>query len=84
MSPIRPVKSPITARRQVALGVDVLPPWKQEGYVEGSYTTVTSGATRVQTSSTTQVQMEQHWEASITARQQASAAVVTEVSLALA
>lgn len=77
------MKSPVTARRQVTLGVDVLPPWKQEGYVEGSYTTVTSGATRVQTTTTTQMQMEQQWEASFATRQQVSGAAVTEVSLAL-
>ncbi|TMS06108.1 Titin [Larimichthys crocea] len=44
VSSIRPVKSPITARKQVAVGADVLPPWKQGDYVvaEGGYTTMTT------------------------------------------
>ena len=34
MSPIRPVKSPLTARKHVITGADVLPPWKRGDYPE--------------------------------------------------
>ncbi|XP_052004044.1 titin-like [Xyrauchen texanus] len=57
VSPIRPVKSPVMTRKQVAQTSDVLPPWKLEGSVsEASYTSITAGATQVQT---TYVQMDQ-------------------------
>lgn len=40
LDPTRPVRSPVSTRRQMAAGADVLPPWKQEGYVsEVSYRT---------------------------------------------
>uniref|UniRef100_A0A3B4EGU1 Ig-like domain-containing protein n=1 Tax=Pygocentrus nattereri TaxID=42514 RepID=A0A3B4EGU1_PYGNA len=61
-SPVRHVKAPTpTPVRQVTIGAEVLPPWKQEGYV-AEYTTMAGGATYVQTS-TTHVQKEQ-WETS--------------------
>ncbi len=79
VSPIRPVKSPVMTRKQVMLGAsEVLPPWKQAGYVsEASYTRMTAGARQVQTSST-HVQMEQRWEGSVAVQQQAG--VVKEVN----
>nr|XP_023862865.1 titin-like isoform X2 [Salvelinus alpinus] len=66
VSPIRPVKSPLTTRKQVSHSPDVPPPWKQgEGFVaESSYSmTAASSASHVQTSAT-HVHMEQHWEGS--------------------
>ncbi|KTF72711.1 hypothetical protein cypCar_00048462, partial [Cyprinus carpio] len=64
VSPIRPVKSPMTTLKQVSQATDVLPPWKQEGYVgESSYTSMTTGASYVQSASTF-VHKEQHWEGS--------------------
>ncbi|MCJ8732911.1 hypothetical protein PDJAM_G00216350 [Pangasius djambal] len=78
VSPIRPVKSPITTRKYVTQAADVLPPWKQEGYVaESSYTTMSSGPTYVQSSST-HVQKEQ-WEGSFAMQQQISGAIIKEV-----
>ncbi|XP_059930648.1 titin-like isoform X4 [Gadus macrocephalus] len=66
-SPIRPVKSPLTNRKQMASGADVLPPWKQAGFMsEASYTSMTSTSTQLRTSST-QMQMEQHWEQQVMA-----------------
>lgn len=63
VSPIRPVKSPITARKQVAAGADVLPPWKQGDYVaEASYTSMTS----MTSSTVTQLGQEQRWEQQVT------------------
>lgn len=51
-------------RKQVMPSSEVLPPWKQAGYVsEASYTQMIAGATQIQTS--TQVQIEQHWEGSV-------------------
>lgn len=79
VSPIRPVKSPMTIHKQVAQAADVLPPWKQEGYVgESSYTSMTTGASYVQTSSTF-VHKEQQWEGSFAMQQQASGVAVKEV-----
>jgi hypothetical protein len=66
VSPIRPVKSPLTTRKQVSHSPDVPPPWKQgEGFVaESSYSmTTASSASHVQ-SSATHAHMEQHWEGS--------------------
>lgn len=78
MSPIRPVKSPITARKYVTQATDVLPPWKQEGFVaDSSYTTMSTGSTYVQSSST-HVQKEQ-WEGSFAMQQQISGAIIKEV-----
>ncbi|KAM4608731.1 titin-like [Polymixia lowei] len=96
VSPIRPVKSPISTRKQVSAGADVLPPWKQGGYVaEASYTSMTARASQVQIStqvqtSASQVHMEQHWEQQVTAvkeaeggkRAEAVATVVAAVDLA--
>lgn len=77
-SPIRPVKSPVMTRKYVSQGADVLPPWKQEGYVaESSYTTLAQGSTYVQTSS---VQKEQ-WEGSFARQEQISGAVIKEVGV---
>lgn len=60
-------------RKQVTQGSEVLPPWKQAGYVsEASYTRMIAGATQVQTTST-RVQMEQRWEGSVAVQQQAGA-----------
>ncbi|CAL8265763.1 unnamed protein product [Lota lota] len=91
VSPIRPVKSPLlTTRKQLASGADVLPPWKQGGYMsEASYTSMTSSSTQLHTSST-QMQMEQHWEQQVMAvkegegvgRAGAVATVVAAVDLA--
>ncbi|KAJ3592471.1 hypothetical protein NHX12_007598 [Muraenolepis orangiensis] len=68
VSPIRPVKSPLTTRKQLVSGTDVLPPWKQGGYMaEASYTSTTS--TQLHTSSS-QMQMEQHWEQQVMAVQE--------------
>uniref|UniRef100_A0A6I8P183 Ig-like domain-containing protein n=1 Tax=Ornithorhynchus anatinus TaxID=9258 RepID=A0A6I8P183_ORNAN len=61
-SPIRPVKSPLLIRKaqstSMALGTEVPPPWKQEGYLATSEsqmkeTTVTSS---------TQIRTEERWE----------------------
>ncbi|XP_059930646.1 titin-like isoform X2 [Gadus macrocephalus] len=66
-TPGRPVKSPLTNRKQMASGADVLPPWKQAGFMsEASYTSMTSTSTQLRTSST-QMQMEQHWEQQVMA-----------------
>ncbi|KAG5852575.1 hypothetical protein ANANG_G00063900 [Anguilla anguilla] len=70
VSPIRPVKSPVMTRKQVTLGPDVLPPWKQEDYTEASFTRMmTAGAIQVQTTAA-HVQMEQRWEGSFGMQQQ--------------
>ncbi|KAL7882204.1 hypothetical protein AOLI_G00090530 [Acnodon oligacanthus] len=75
VSPIRPVKSPVLTRKQVTTTAEVLPPWKQAGYVsESSY--AASMAAQVQTS--TQIRMEQRWEGSIAMQQQVSGAAVKE------
>lgn len=60
-SPIRPVKSPSPVRKPqvVATGAEVLPPWKQEGYV--ATTEAQMKETRVSTS-TTQIRTEERWE----------------------
>uniref|UniRef100_A0A670HZL9 Ig-like domain-containing protein n=1 Tax=Podarcis muralis TaxID=64176 RepID=A0A670HZL9_PODMU len=61
-SPIRPVKSPILVRKAQAAaaeGSEVLPPWKQEGYVATSETRMRD--TRI-TTSTTQMKTEERWE----------------------
>nr|XP_046259560.1 titin-like isoform X2 [Scatophagus argus] len=87
VSPIRPVKSPVTARRQVAAGTDILPPWKQGDYVaETSYTSMTS----MSSSTITQLGQEQRWEQQVTGvkeavgekRAGAVATVVAAVDLA--
>lgn len=60
-------------RKQVTQGSEVLPPWKQAGYVsEASYTRMIAGAKQVQTTST-HVQMEQRWEGSVAVQQQVGA-----------
>ena len=74
VSPIRPVKSPLTTRKQMAMGADVPPPWKQGGFVGESSYTMTAGATRVQTSASS-VHMEQNWEGSYGVQQQVSGQV---------
>lgn len=80
VSPIRPVKSPLTTRKYVTQAADVLPPWKQEGYVaESSYTTMSTGPTYVQSFST-HAQKEQ-WEGSFAMQQQISGAIIKEVRL---
>lgn len=80
MSPIRPVKSPLTTHKYVTQAADVLPPWKQEGYVaESSYTTMSTGSTYVQSSST-HIQKEQ-WEGSFAMQEQISGAIIKEVSI---
>ncbi|XP_050975118.1 titin-like, partial [Labeo rohita] len=73
VSPIRPVKSPVMTRKQVTQGSEVLPPWKQAGYVsEASYTRMIAGTKQVQTTAT-HVQMEQRWEGSVAVQQQVGA-----------
>ncbi|KAJ8352191.1 hypothetical protein SKAU_G00236670 [Synaphobranchus kaupii] len=69
VSPIRPVKSPVMTRKQITLGPDVLPPWKQEDYTEASFTRMTAGAAQLQTTAT-HVHMEQRWEGSFGMQQQ--------------
>uniref|UniRef100_H3DPY6 Ig-like domain-containing protein n=1 Tax=Tetraodon nigroviridis TaxID=99883 RepID=H3DPY6_TETNG len=62
VSTIRPVKSPIMSRKQVSVGSsEVLPPWKQGGYVAEAVSSVSS------VSSSTQLHVEKHWEQQITA-----------------
>lgn len=57
------MKSPITTRKQVAAGADVLPPWKQGDFVaEASYTSMTS----MTSSTVTQLGQEQRWEQQVT------------------
>lgn len=70
-------------RKQVTQGTEVLPPWKQAGYVsESSYVaSMAARATQVQT--TTQVRMEKRWEGSIAMQQQVSGVAVKEVSKTL-
>ena len=76
VSPIRPVKSPLTTHKPMASGADVLPPWKQAGFMsEASYTSMTSTSTQLRTSST-QMQMEQHWEQQVMAVKEVGALVV--------
>uniref|UniRef100_A0A3B5KA09 Ig-like domain-containing protein n=1 Tax=Takifugu rubripes TaxID=31033 RepID=A0A3B5KA09_TAKRU len=61
ISTIRPVKSPIMSRKQIsASSSEVLPPWKQGGYVAEAVTSVSS------VSSSTQLHVEKHWEQQIT------------------
>uniref|UniRef100_A0AAY5KTQ4 Ig-like domain-containing protein n=1 Tax=Esox lucius TaxID=8010 RepID=A0AAY5KTQ4_ESOLU len=65
VSPIRPVKSPLTTHKQAAHGPDVLPPWKQGDFLEGSSRYSSSMSSSAQTSmSATQVHMQQQWEGS--------------------
>ncbi|KAJ8255365.1 hypothetical protein GJAV_G00204050 [Gymnothorax javanicus] len=40
VSPIRPVKSPVMSRKQVTVGAEVPPPWKQEDYTEATFTRI--------------------------------------------
>lgn len=65
-------------RKQVIQTTEVLPPWKQAGYVsESSYTSaMAAGATHVQTSVTQRTS----WESSVAMQQQVSGMVVKEVS----
>lgn len=81
VSPIRPVKSPVMTRKQVIVGAEVLPPWKQEGYVsESSYmASLAARAAQVQTS--TQIRVEQRWEGSAAMQQQVSGVIIKEVSI---
>lgn len=67
-------------RKQITVSTEVLPPWKQAGYVsESSYVaSMAARATQVQT--TTQVHMEKRWEGSIAMQQQVSGVAVKEVS----
>ena len=66
MSPIRPVKSPITTRKHVVASVDVLPPWKQGDYMaEASYASMTS-MTSMTSSTVTELGQEQRWEQQVT------------------
>ncbi|KAJ8248682.1 hypothetical protein COCON_G00233630 [Conger conger] len=58
-------------RKQVTLGQDVLPPWKQEDYTEASFTRMTTGATQVQTAAT-HIHMEQCYEGTFGMHQKAT------------
>ncbi|NWS69843.1 TITIN protein, partial [Crotophaga sulcirostris] len=61
-SPIRPVKSPSPIRKTQVVttaGAEVLPPWKQEGYVASAEAQMKE--TRVSTSAT-QIRTEERWE----------------------
>ncbi|KAK9537167.1 hypothetical protein VZT92_004805 [Zoarces viviparus] len=76
VSPIRPVKSPIMTRKLLSSSAEVLPPWKQAGFVsEASYTSMTS---RSSVSSSTQLHMEKHWEQQVSATRQAEGGVKAE------
>ncbi|KAF6733015.1 Titin [Oryzias melastigma] len=75
---IRPVKSPVMARKQVSASAEVLPPWKQEDYVaEGSYASMTSMTSMTSVSSAAQLHMEKHWEQQVATSRQETAAVPT-------
>lgn len=78
VSPIRPVKSPVMTRKQVIQTTEVLPPWKQAGYVsESSYSrAMAAGAAHIQTSVTQRTS----WESSVAMQQQVSGMAVKEVS----
>lgn len=78
VSPIRPVKSPVIARKQVQQVTEVLPPWKQAGYVSESSYMASMAARATQVKTTTH--MEQRWEGSIAMKQQVSDVSVKEVS----
>ncbi|MCI4378776.1 hypothetical protein PGIGA_G00219550 [Pangasianodon gigas] len=78
ISPIRPVKSPVMTRKQVAPSTEVLPPWKQAGYVSESSYVASMAARAAQVQTTTQVRMEQRWEGSIAMQQQVSGVAVKE------
>lgn len=84
-SPIRPVRSPILVRKTqaaAAMGAEVLPPWKQEGYVATSETRMKD--TRV-TTSTTQMRTEERWEGRYGVHEQVaiSGAATAEATLAI-
>ncbi|XP_077175698.1 titin isoform X6 [Paroedura picta] len=69
-SPIRPVKSPIMVRKMQTMtvaGSEVLPPWKQEGYVATSEMRMQD--TRIMTSSA-QIRTEERWEGRYGAHEQ--------------
>lgn len=69
-SPIRPVRSPVMVRKSQAVavgGAEVLPPWKQGGYVATSEMKMQD--TRV-TTSTTQLRTEERWEGRYAAQEQ--------------
>ncbi|KAF7709182.1 hypothetical protein HF521_016032 [Silurus meridionalis] len=76
VSPIRPVKSPLMTRKQITPGAEVLPPWKQAGYVSESSYVASMEARASQVQTTTHV--EQRWEGSVTRKQQVSSASVRE------
>lgn len=80
VSPIRPVKSPVMTRKQVTQGAEVLPPWKQAGYVSESSYVASMAARAAQAQASTQIRMEQRWEGSIAIQQQVSGVAVKEVS----
>lgn len=83
VSPIRPVKSPVMTRKQVTQVTqvtEVLPPWKQAGYVSESSYMASMAARAAQVQTTTQVRMEKRWEGSIAMQQQVSGVAVKEVS----
>ncbi|KAM6978117.1 LOW QUALITY PROTEIN: titin-like [Tautogolabrus adspersus] len=72
ISSIRPVKSPIMSRKQVSSSPEVLPPWKQGGYVaEASYSSMSSMTSMTSVSSATQLHMEKSWEQQVTATREA-------------
>ncbi|XP_039185110.1 titin-like isoform X2 [Crotalus tigris] len=84
-SPIRPVRSPILVRKTqatAAMGADVLPPWKQEGFVATSETRMKD--TRV-TMSTTQMRTEERWEGRYGVHEQVAicGAAAAEATLAI-
>lgn len=80
VSPIRPVKSPVMTRKQVTQVTEVLPPWKQAGYVSESSYMASMAARAAQVQTTTQVRVEKRWEGSIAMQQQISGVAVKEVS----
>lgn len=66
-------------RKQVTQTTEVLPPWKQAGYVSESSYVASMAARAAQVQTTTQIRTEQRWEGAITMQQQVSGVAVKEV-----
>lgn len=70
-------------RKQVTPSAEVLPPWKQAGYVSESSYVASMAARAALAQTTTQIRVEQRWEGSIAMQQQVSGVAVKEVSTIL-
>jgi len=69
-SPVRHVKGPTMSKKQTSSSPEVLPPWKQGGFMsEASYASMSSASMSSATQST-QVTREEHWEGSYHMEQQ--------------